>query len=65
MRKLIVSEWITLDGVFDADPEYFNQWFFPYDSDARAEYIKRGILGCGAFLMGVRLTVRSRRTGQH
>ena len=52
MRKLIVSEWITLDGVFDADPEYFNQWFIPYDSDARAEYLKRSILGCGAFLMG-------------
>jgi dihydrofolate reductase len=52
MRKLIVSEWITLDGVFDADPECFNQWFIPYDSDARAEYIKKIILGCGAFLMG-------------
>jgi dihydrofolate reductase len=52
MSKLVVSEWVTLDGVFDADPEFFNQWFMPYESEARAEYIKESILGCGAFLMG-------------
>ncbi len=52
MRKIIVSEWITLDGVFDADPQYFNEWFMPYDSEARGAYIQKSILGCGAFLMG-------------
>ena len=52
MRKIIVSEWITLDGVFDADPQYFNEWFMPYDSDARMVYIQKTVLGCGAFLMG-------------
>lgn len=52
MRKIIVSEWITLDGVFDSDPPYFNEWFIPYDSEARAAYIQKTILGCGAFLMG-------------
>lgn len=52
MRKIIVSEWITLDGVFDSDPQYFNEWFVPYHSEARAAYIQKTILGCGAFLMG-------------
>jgi dihydrofolate reductase len=52
MRKVIVSEWVTLDGVFDADPQYFNEWFMPYDSEARAAYIQKTVLGCGAFLIG-------------
>ncbi len=50
MRKLVVSEWITLDGVFDADT--MNQWWIPYDSVERQEYIKEGILGCDAMLYG-------------
>ena len=33
MRKLIVSEWVTLDGVFDGDT--MEHWFNPYHSDAR------------------------------
>jgi hypothetical protein len=37
MRKVIVSEWVTLDGVFDADT--MEQWYIPYDSDDRREYI--------------------------
>jgi dihydrofolate reductase len=52
MRKIIASEWITLDGVFDSDPSYFDQWFTPYHSDTRAAYIQETILGCGALLMG-------------
>lgn len=52
MRKLIVTEWITLDGVFDSDDEYFEQWFLPYHSDERAQRIQENILGCGALLMG-------------
>jgi dihydrofolate reductase len=52
MRKIIVSEWITLDGVFDADPQYFNEWFMPYESEARGASIQKTILGCGALLMG-------------
>jgi hypothetical protein len=36
MRKLVVSEWVTLDGVFDAD--IMEQWFNPYHSDDSAEY---------------------------
>ena len=50
MRKVVVSEWVTLDGVFDADT--MEQWFNPYDSDDRREYIKEGILVCDAILFG-------------
>ena len=50
MRKLVVSEWVTLDGVFDADT--MKQWFTPYDSDERKAHIKRMILAADAFLFG-------------
>lgn len=50
MRKLVVSEWITLDGVYDA--ETMPQWFAPYDSKERQAWIKQGILAADAFLLG-------------
>jgi dihydrofolate reductase len=50
MRKLIVSEWVTLDGIFDADT--MAQWFEPYNSEGRAEYIKETIHESDAFLIG-------------
>src|ERR1700681_2660796 len=50
MRKLVVSEWMTLDGVFDADT--MDKWWIPYDSAERQEYIKGGILECDAMLYG-------------
>lgn len=50
MRRIIVSEWVTLDCVFDA--ETMGQWFDPYYSDDRAECIKGGILASDAFLLG-------------
>lgn len=50
MRKLIASEWVTLDGVFDADT--MPQWFEPYETDARNEYVKETILACDAMLVG-------------
>lgn len=57
MRKLIVSEWMSLDGVFDA--EKMGQWFEPYHSDSRAEHIQGNILGsaiqCLADLAGQRV----------
>jgi dihydrofolate reductase len=49
-RKLVVSEWITLDGVFDADT--MNAWFNPYESDERGQYIKEGIDASDALLLG-------------
>jgi dihydrofolate reductase len=50
MRKLVVSAWISLDGVFDADT--MPQWFTPFDSEARQTYIREGILACNAILFG-------------
>ena len=50
MRKLVVSEWVTLDGVFDADT--MEQWFNPYHSDDKAEYIQETILASDAILLG-------------
>jgi len=50
MRKLVVSAWISLDGVFDADT--MSQWYTPFDSEARQTYIREGILACDAILFG-------------
>ena len=50
MRKLVVSAWISLDGVFDADT--MAQWYAPFDSEARQTYIREGILACDAILLG-------------
>src|SRR6266568_3006568 len=50
MRKLVVSEWITLDGVFDADT--MDTWWLPYDSVERQEYIQEGIEDCDVMLYG-------------
>ncbi len=50
MRKLVVSEWVTLDGVFDADT--MKEWFEPYDSDDRRNYIRETVLASDAFLLG-------------
>ena len=44
MRKIVVKEWMTLDGVFDADT--MDHWWNPYDSAERQKHIlevyKRG-----------------------
>jgi hypothetical protein len=50
MRQLVVSEWVTLDGVFDADT--MKQWFEPYDSVDRQQCITEMVLAAGAFLFG-------------
>jgi len=50
MKKLIVKEWITLDGVFDASS--MNVWNAPYHSDSRARCIIEDMLGADAFLYG-------------
>lgn len=50
MRKLVISEWITLDGIFDA--ETMAEWFMPYDSPARQQLISDGIHACDAILFG-------------
>lgn len=50
MRKLIVSEWMTLDGVFDADT--MQEWFSPFDTVAKKEYIRESIVSADALLVG-------------
>jgi hypothetical protein len=50
MRKIVVSAWVTLDGVFDADT--IDQWFYPFESEDRGEIIKERVLASDAFLLG-------------
>jgi len=52
MRKLVVSTWVSIDGVFDANT--MPQWFFPFDSIERQQYITKGIMDCDAILLGRR-----------
>jgi dihydrofolate reductase len=48
--KLVVSEWMTLDGVFDANT--MDTWFNPFDSGERGAYIKRVVDESDAILVG-------------
>jgi dihydrofolate reductase len=50
MRKVIVSEWVSLDGIFDSGS--MEQWFNPYHSDSRAKYIQDSIQNCELMLYG-------------
>jgi dihydrofolate reductase len=49
-QKLIASEWMTLDGVFDAGS--METWFHPYRSEERDEFIRQGVHGSDAVLVG-------------
>ncbi len=50
MRQLIVTEWASLDNIFDASS--MNKWWLPFDSPGRQEYIQNTINNCGAMLYG-------------
>jgi dihydrofolate reductase len=50
MRKLVVSEWVTLDGVFDGDT--MDKWFNPFQSADRAAHISEVIGASGALVFG-------------
>jgi dihydrofolate reductase len=50
MRKLVVKEWMTLDGVFDA--ETMDQWWNPYDSTERQKYIMEVYSRGDVYLLG-------------
>jgi dihydrofolate reductase len=52
MRKVVVSESIALDGVFDA--ETMGQWAAPHFSEERDEFIRGIVLGADALLLGRR-----------
>lgn len=50
MRKIVVSEGVTVDGIFDA--ETMGQWAAPYYSDERDEFIRGLTLASDALLLG-------------
>lgn len=50
MRKLIVTQWVSLDGVFDAGS--MNKWWLPFDSTARQKYVQDTINNCEIMLYG-------------
>jgi dihydrofolate reductase len=50
MRKLVVSEWMSLDGVFDGDT--MESWFMPFQSAGRAAHIKEVIEACDGLVLG-------------
>jgi len=50
MRRLIVTEWMSLDGINDATT--MEVWFNPYHSEGRARSIQATINNCELFLYG-------------
>ena len=50
MRKIVVSEGVSLDGVFEA--ETMGQWAVPFYSEEREEFIRGLVLGSDALLLG-------------
>lgn len=50
MRKLVVKEWMTLDGVIDA--ESMDQWWAPYDSPERQAQIRERFQRSDTYLLG-------------
>ena len=50
MRKIVVSEGVTLDGVFDA--ETMGQWVTPFQSDERNACVRESILAADALVLG-------------
>jgi dihydrofolate reductase len=50
MRKIIVSEGVTVDGIFDA--ETMGQWAAPFYSEERDEFIRGLVLAADALLLG-------------
>jgi dihydrofolate reductase len=50
MRKLIITEWVSLDGIFDAGS--MNKWWLPFDSPGRQQYIQDTINNCEIMLYG-------------
>ncbi|HLO30869.1 MAG TPA: dihydrofolate reductase family protein [Anaerolineales bacterium] len=50
MRKIVVSEGVTVDGIFDA--ETMGQWAAPYYSEERDEFVRGIVLAADALLLG-------------
>lgn len=50
MRKIVVSESVTVDGIFDA--ETMGQWAHPYYSEERDAIVRGLVLASDALLLG-------------
>src|SRR5689334_1425128 len=50
MRKIIVTQWMSLDGINDATT--MAEWFNPYHSESRAKSIQDTIHDCEIMLYG-------------
>lgn len=50
MRKIVVSEGVTVDGIFDA--ETMGQWAAPYYSDERDQFVRKTVLASDTLLLG-------------
>lgn len=50
MRKIVVSEGVSLDGVFDA--QTMGQWAQPFSSDEKDESVRKSVLAADALLLG-------------
>lgn len=50
MRQLIVTQWLSLDGIFDASS--MDKWWMPFDSPSRQKYIQDTINNCEIMLYG-------------
>ena len=50
MRKIVVSEGVSLDGVFEA--ETMGQWAAPFFSEEREEFVRESVLAADALLLG-------------
>jgi dihydrofolate reductase len=50
MRQIVVKEWMSLDGVFDAD--MMEQWWNPFDSAERQQYILEQYSRGDVYLLG-------------
>jgi dihydrofolate reductase len=50
MRKIVVSEGIALDGVFDT--QTMGQWAQPFSSDEKDEFVRKSVVEADALLLG-------------
>jgi dihydrofolate reductase len=54
MRKLIVSTYVTLDGVMTLDGDMAQGWHFPFFNDELAKYSHDQLFAADALLLGRR-----------
>jgi dihydrofolate reductase len=50
MRKIVVSEGVSLDGVFDA--QTMGKWAQPFSSEEKDEFVRQSVLAADALLYG-------------